>query len=111
LIRDGAVHRSYIGVAGQTVSVPRALARAHAIAAGAGILAATIETSSPREAAGLREGGHHPRVCRHAGRGRGRSSPPAHDERTGIPAPLVILRRGARRQLTIVPRRGRTVSP
>jgi len=111
LIRDGAVHRSYIGVAGQTVSVPRALARAHAIAAGAGILAATIETSSPAEAAGLREGDI---ILAFAG------TPVAGvddlhrlltDERTGIPAPLVILRRGARRQLTIVPRRARMVGP
>jgi S1-C subfamily serine protease len=105
LIRDGAVHRSYIGVAGQTVVVPRALARAHGIAAGAGILAATIEASSPAEAAGLKEGDI---ILAFAG------TPVAGvddlhrlltDERTGIAAPLVILRRGQRRQLTIVPRR------
>src|SRR5947209_15514762 len=33
LIRDGCIRRSYIGLAGQNVPVPRALARAHAIAA------------------------------------------------------------------------------
>jgi len=105
LIRDGAVHRSYIGVAGQTVTLPRALARAHAVAAGAGILAATIETSSPAEAAGLKEGDI---ILAFAG------APVAGvddlhrlltDERTGTPTPMVILRRGQRRELIIVPRR------
>ena len=105
LIRDGAVHRSYIGVAGQTVTLPRALARAHAVAAGAGILAATIETSSPAQAAGLKEGDI---ILAFAG------APVAGvddlhrlltDERTGTPTPMVILRRGQRRELIIVPRR------
>ena len=105
LIRDGAVHRSYIGVAGQTVTLPRALARAHAVAAGAGILAATIERSSPAEAAGLKEGDI---ILAFAG------APVAGvddlhrlltDERTGTPTPMVILRRGQRRELIIVPRR------
>jgi len=104
LIRDGAVRRSYIGVAGQTVAVPRTLARAHGIAAGAGILAVTIEKPSPADTAGLREGDI---ILAFAG------TPVAGvddlhrlltDERIGVPASVVILRRGARRQLTIVPR-------
>jgi len=104
LIRDGRVRRSYIGVAGQTVAVPRALARAHGIAAGAGILAVSVEKPSPADTAGLREGDI---ILAFAG------TPVAGvddlhrlltDDRIGAPAPVVILRRGARRQLTIVPR-------
>jgi S1-C subfamily serine protease len=104
LIRDGSVRRSYIGVAGQTVAVPRALARAHGIAAGAGILAVSVEKPSPADTAGLREGDI---ILAFAG------TPVAGvddlhrlltDDRIGTPAPVVVLRRGARRQLTIVPR-------
>jgi S1-C subfamily serine protease len=105
LIRDGAVHRSYIGVAGQTVGVPRALARAHGIAAGAGILAVTIEKASPADTAGLRTGDIILAFADTPVAGVDDLHRLLTDERIGIPVPLVVLRRGARRQLTIVPRR------
>ena len=104
LIRDGAVRRSYIGVAGQTVAVPRALARAHGVAAGAGILAVSIERSSPAETAGLREGDIILAFDGTPVAGVDDLHRLLTDERIGTPAALVILRRGARRQLTIVPR-------
>jgi S1-C subfamily serine protease len=67
------------------------------VAAARGILAATIETSSPAQAAGLKEGDI---ILAFAG------APVAGvddlhrlltDERTGTPTPMVILRRGQRR--------------
>ena len=56
LIRDGRIRRSYIGVAGQTVPIPRALARANQLAASSGVLVASVEPESPAAAAGVRDG-------------------------------------------------------
>ena len=56
LIRDGAVRRSFIGIAGQQTPVPRALARAYGIAVASGVLASTIAPGSPAASAGVKEG-------------------------------------------------------
>jgi S1-C subfamily serine protease len=56
LIRDGKVRRSYIGVAGQDVPLPRRLARVHNLSTDSGILVVSIEPQSPAQHAGLAEG-------------------------------------------------------
>ena len=56
LIRDGKIRRSYIGVAGQNVPVPRAIARANQLAVSSAVLVASVEANSPAAGAGLREG-------------------------------------------------------
>ena len=56
LLRDGRIRRSYIGVAGERVPVPRLLARAHALAVSSGVRVASVEPQSPASAAGVREG-------------------------------------------------------
>src|SRR5436309_8052673 len=43
LMRDGRIRRSYIGVAGQNVPVPRALARANQVAAASGVLVDSVQ--------------------------------------------------------------------
>ena len=50
------MRRSYIGVAGQTVPVPRALSRVHNLAIASGVLVASIDAGSPAATAGLKEG-------------------------------------------------------
>jgi S1-C subfamily serine protease len=103
LMRDGCVRRSYLGVAGENVTVPRALARAHAIAAASGVFVRSVEKESPGETAGLREGDI---ILAFAGEPV-TAIDDLHrlltEERAGVPAPLVVLRRGMRRQLVIVP--------
>ena len=56
LIKDGRIRRAFIGVAGQTVPVPRRLVRDHALAHESAVLVASVEGGSPAQRAGLREG-------------------------------------------------------
>ena len=56
LIRDGRIRRAYIGIAGQNVDVPRALARANQLAISTAVRVASIEPNSPAARAGLEKG-------------------------------------------------------
>jgi S1-C subfamily serine protease len=56
LIRDGKVSRSYIGLAGQNVPLPRRVVRFYNLPVESGILIVSFEEQSPGERAGLREG-------------------------------------------------------
>ena len=107
LVRDGRIRRSYIGVAGQNVPVPRALARAHQLAAESGVRVASVEAGSPAAVAGLRNGDL---ILAFAGdviAGLDDLHRRLTDDRIGQPATLAILRAGQRRQLTIVPAESR----
>jgi len=56
LIRDGKVSRSYIGLAGQNVPLPRRIVRYYDLAVENGILVVSFEGDSPAKNAGLLEG-------------------------------------------------------
>src|SRR5205085_552415 len=56
LIRDGRVRRSYIGLAGQNVPLPRRLVRYYELPVESGILVISFEPNSPARRAGLEEG-------------------------------------------------------
>jgi S1-C subfamily serine protease len=56
LIRDGKVSRSYIGLAGQNVPLPRRIVRYYNLAVESGILIVSFEENSPARNSGLREG-------------------------------------------------------
>ncbi len=56
LIRDGKVSRSYIGLAGQNVPLPRRIVRFYNLAVESGILIVSFENDSPARKGGLREG-------------------------------------------------------
>lgn len=56
LIRDGRVSRSYVGLAGQNVPLPRRIVRFYNLAVESGILVVSFEEKSPGQKAGLREG-------------------------------------------------------
>src|SRR5262249_18155938 len=103
LIRDGRIRRSYLGVAGQNVPIPRALAKAHSLAVGSGIFVTSVEKSSRAADAGLKDGdviiafadapvGGIDDLHRHL-----------TGERVGVPTPIVILRSAERRRLVVVP--------
>jgi len=55
LIRDGRIRRSYIGVVGQTISLPRNVVRFHGLQQERGILVLSVEPVSPAAEVGVRE--------------------------------------------------------
>ena len=103
LIRDGRIRRSYIGVAGQNVPIPRAIARANQLAVTSGVLVVSVEPDSPATTAGLLDGDVV--LTFDGGAVTGIDDLLRHltDERIGMPVALTILRAGRKRQLTIVP--------
>ena len=103
LMRDGRVRRSVIGIAGQTVPIPRALARTHRIAASSGVLVASTEPSSPADTAGVRSGDIVVALGDAVFAGVDDLHRLLTEERIGIPTPLVVLRKGQRRRLIVMP--------
>lgn len=103
LIRDGRVRRSYIGVAGQSVPVPRALSRFHNLAIAAGVLIASIDPGSPAASAGLKEGDIIVGFADEIVAGVDALHRHLTGERVGMATKTVVLRRGERRTLTLVP--------
>jgi S1-C subfamily serine protease len=53
LIRDGRISRGVLGVAGQTVPLPRAVARQYGLPAASGVQVLSVEPHGPAERAGL----------------------------------------------------------
>ena len=104
LMRDGRIRRSRIGVAGQQTPLPRALARAHGLAASAGVLVAAVEPNSPASAAGLETGDVILAFGDQAVTGVDDLHRLLTEERIDQPVTVTLLRRDARKQLTVVPR-------
>jgi S1-C subfamily serine protease len=103
LIRDGRIRRSYIGVAGQNVPIPRALARANSLAASSGIFVTSVEPLSPAAAAGLKDGDVIVGFAGEAVAAIDDLHRRLTDERIGVTSTLAILHAGQRRELTVVP--------
>ena len=107
LIRDGKIRRSFIGVAGQDVPIPRRVVRLNGLGVESGVLVASVEEKSPAEEAGLLEGdvivGYDD--CPVAG------IDTLHqlltEEKVGVKAVLTVIRRGEKRILHIVPQESR----
>jgi S1-C subfamily serine protease len=103
LIRDGRIRRSYLGVGGQNVTIPRLVARANGLAVSSGVFVTSIEDGSPARAAGLRDGD----VIVGGGGTPVRGVDDLHalltEERIGDAMPLAILRAGARREIVVRP--------
>jgi S1-C subfamily serine protease len=97
------VRRSYIGVGGQTVPLPRRVVRANGLAAESGVLVATVEPGSPAARAGARQGDV---VVGFAGQpvaGIDDLHRLLTDARLGIPTALAVLRGADRLELSISP--------
>jgi S1-C subfamily serine protease len=103
LIQEGRIRRSYIGVAGQHVVIPRPLVRAHRLTISTGVLVVSVEADSPAAEAGLRAGDV---LVAFAGESVG-SIDALHrrltHERIGVRCALTVLRNGACCQVWITP--------
>ena len=56
LMRDGRVRRSFLGVGGQNVTIPRPLARQLNLLSASGVLVLSVEKDSPAQKAGVIDG-------------------------------------------------------
>jgi S1-C subfamily serine protease len=104
LIRDGRVRRSYIGLSGQNIVLPRRVVRFHGLAREGGVrVEATAERGAAR-AAGLLSGDI---IVGFAGEPVG-TVDELHrlltEERVGRPAVVTVLRRAEKRELSVIPR-------
>jgi S1-C subfamily serine protease len=103
LIRHGRVRRAYVGVTGQTVAVPRRIARAAGIDNGFGAMIATVEPSGPAAAAGLMSFDIVVRVDGEIVTGVDDLIRLLNGERIGRAVAVDILRRGRLRTFDVVP--------
>ena len=92
LIRDGRIRRSYVGVAGQNVPIPRRLVRAHELSAPTGILIASIEKGSPAAASRLRDGDIIVKLADQSVRGIDDLHRLLTEDRIGVPTTVGVLR-------------------
>src|SRR5471032_665913 len=103
LIRDGRIRRSYIGLAGQTVPIPRPVARENQLAVTSGVFVVSVEPGSPAATAGLKDGDV---VLSFAGTpvtGVDDLHRLLTEERIGEPTVVTYLRAARRRQITVIP--------
>ena len=107
LIRDGRIRRSYIGLAGQTVPIPRAVARENQLAVTSGVFVVSVEEGSPASTAGLRDGDVLLAFAGTAVTGVDDLHRLLTEERIGVASGLTILRAARRRTITVVPRESR----
>ena len=108
LMRDGRIRRSFVGLGGQNLPVPRAIARANQLAVSSGVLVVSVEPTSPATRAGIREGDV---VIAFAGQpvaGIDDLLRQLTDVHIGSSAEVTILRNGRRLNLTVVPSESKT---
>jgi S1-C subfamily serine protease len=103
LIRDGRVSRSYIGLAGQNVPVPRRIVRYYNLAVESGILVVSFEENSPGRKAGLREGDLIVGFDGQPTAGIDDLHKLLTEERIGHKASLLVIRGTQKMELEIVP--------
>jgi S1-C subfamily serine protease len=104
LIRDGRVKRSYIGLSGQNVVLPRRVVRFHDLARDSGVRVEATAADGAARQAGLLPGDI---IVGFAGEPVG-AVDELHrlltEERVGSPAAVTVLRRAEKRALSVTPR-------
>jgi S1-C subfamily serine protease len=109
LIRHGRVRRAYIGVTGQTVAVPRRIARAVEIENETGAMVAAVEPDGPAAAAGLMSFDIVVRIDGEVVTGVDDLIRLLNGERIGRTLPVVVLRRGRLRTFDVLPAERRNI--
>jgi S1-C subfamily serine protease len=107
LIRDGRIRRSYIGLAGQTVPIPRAVARENQLAVTSGVFVVSVEPNSPAAAAGLKDGDVMLAFAGEPVTGVDDLHRLLTEDKIGEPIAITFLRSARRRKITVVPAEAR----
>jgi S1-C subfamily serine protease len=107
LIRDGRIRRSYIGLAGQTVPIPRTVARENQLAVRSGVFVVSVEPDSPAAAAGVKDGDVLLAFAGTPVTGVDDLHRLLTEERIGEPTTMTFLRAARKRKMTVVPRESR----
>ena len=103
LIRDGKVSRSYIGLAGQNVPLPRRIVRYYDLAVDSGILVVSFEANSPARNAELREGDIIVGIDDHTIAGIDDLHKLLSEDRIGHKSSLVVIRGTEKLSLEVIP--------
>jgi S1-C subfamily serine protease len=103
LIRDGKVSRSYIGLAGQNVPIPRRIVRYYNLPVETGILVVSFEQNSPGRKVGLREGDLIVGFDGRSTAGIDDLHKLLTDERIGNKTSLLVIRGTQKLELEVVP--------
>jgi S1-C subfamily serine protease len=107
LIRDGKVSRSYIGLAGQNVPLPRRIVRYYNLPLDSGILVISFEDSSPARNAGLLMGDVIVGLDDHPVAGIDDLHKLLTEDRIGRKSTLVAIRRTDKLSLEVIPEESR----
>jgi S1-C subfamily serine protease len=103
LIRDGKVSRSYIGLAGQNVPIPRRIVRYYNLPVENGILVVSFEENSPAQKGGLREGDIIAGFDDHPTGGIDDLHKLLTEERIGHKSTLLVIRGTQKLNLDVIP--------
>jgi len=107
LIRDGRVSRSYIGLAGQNVPLPRRIVRYYNLEVESGILVVSFEENSPARKGGVREGDIIVGFDEHPTQGIDDLHKLLTEERIGHESSLTVIRGTQRLKLRVIPAESR----
>ena len=108
LIQEGRVRRSAIGIAGQSIPLPRKVARFYRLPAESGVRVEAVESGGPAETAGIRPGDVIVLFGETPIRGIDDLQARLTDREVGVRSPVTILRGVDRVDLAIVPRESKT---
>ncbi len=103
LIKEGKYQRSYIGVGGQNVDLPRRLTRFHDLSVESGVLVISIENDSPAQKAGLVIGDVIVEMNNQPIANIDDLHKVLTDKQVGVRSPLTMIRRAEKLVLDIVP--------
>ncbi|HVM31779.1 MAG TPA: trypsin-like peptidase domain-containing protein [bacterium] len=103
LMKYGRVRRSFIGVGGQDIDLPRRVVRHFDLREDKGVLLVAVEPGGPAARAGLQERDVMVELEGQPLRGMDDLHRLLSDERVGVPTSLAILRRSERLDLKVIP--------
>lgn len=103
LIKDGVIHRAYLGIGGQTTKIHRRVARHFNLPLETGMLVVAVEPASPASRAGLREGDLIVEFNGHAIASLDDLHKQLTGAQVGVRSPLTVIRHTEKLQMEVMP--------